>query len=726
MRCSQADISSITFVASCRLKSDKFNNDQEVSCTEPARPGTFARINCQRGYKSVSADVEQVVSCRQDGRWFPPPQPCVQICGQEGPDGAPYIVGGEVTNITKVPWHVGIYKKSSTNGELVQQCGGTILNPKVIISAAHCFWNKVDNKLEDPSEFRVSAGKAFRSYDDVRETNKFQILAVDRIHVVDGYDDYEGLYANDLAVVVLSTYIEYKVHIAPICIDYRYELEEKTIPAGFIGRVAGWGLESSGGQPSNLLKSIELPVVQRDVCKSNFGVSFRPFVTGDKFCAGLLNLDVGLCQGDSGGGLVFAKVIDGRTIFYLRGIVSTGPNKSGSCDSNQYTTFTNVAHFADFIFHHEFNNRPTQLPAYIAVTSSDANRPASIAPAPFLLSNSTVQYSRVIDANPPAFVASVPVQLSSPTVQSSRVTNSESRYPYASRAVSTTFAPMPPSVSNCGTLPYPYSKPVSNFEDNTVTNPEFVPWHVNINKYNMPLCNKPVCESIKNLGKLGIEHICDGTIVSPRIVLTAMSCLWNEQANAPWQLVSLEVQTSFSLQFRNVERIDYEAAFATATNNKSRLADIGVIVVDRPFEFNFFVSPICLQLDVDDNDALKAGTVGSLFAWNKPEFILQSKATCVLEQESRDYVTADKLCAVSAAIGAKDNCTKLLGNGLVTSKYIMGGDRYTLRGIASFEPASNYPCNGRKYALFTNIAYYDGLIRKNLNRYQLRPSIKLF
>lgn len=352
-RCSQTEISSITYLANCYLNKD--GDEQQVRCTEPAVPGTIAKINCQRGYEYVRPQ-QQIISCGSDGRWFPAPIPCTQICGEEGPDGTPYIVGGEISNITKVPWHVGVYR--SVQNQFVQQCGGTILNAKVVITAMHCFWNSQTNSAYSAAEYRITAGKFHRLYDDTNESNKVQVFAVDKIHHVSGYSDYNGLFANDIALLILNQYIEFKVNIAPICFDYDLTFDEKTVPTGWIGRVAGWGLTQSSGLPSNDLKMIELPVVGREECIRVVGTSFAPFVTPDKFCAGHL-IGVSVCQGDSGGGLVFPKVINGRTLYYLRGIVSTGPNKGSSCDNNKYTTFTNTAHFADFIFRYEFEHRPS-------------------------------------------------------------------------------------------------------------------------------------------------------------------------------------------------------------------------------------------------------------------------------------------------------------------------------------------------------------------------------
>lgn len=281
--CSPREISSITFVANCYVNDG--TQERQVRCTDPSKPGTIARINCQRGYENQRVP-QQVISCGNDGRWKPAPNPCTQLCGEEGPEGSPYIVGGIVTNITKVPWHVAIYKR--LNGRFEQWCGGTILNAKVVISAMHCFWDRTDDKPFDVSDFRIVAGKFKRDFDG-DENLKTQVFSVEKMHYVDGYSDVSGLFASDIVILVLSTYIEFKTHITPICIDYDLTFDDRTVPAGWVGRVAGWGLEANSGQPSPLLKVVELPAVSRSECRASSNREFLPYITSDKFCAGKQN-----------------------------------------------------------------------------------------------------------------------------------------------------------------------------------------------------------------------------------------------------------------------------------------------------------------------------------------------------------------------------------------------------------------------------------------------------
>lgn len=57
-------------------------------------------------------------------------------------------------------------------------------------------------------------------------------------------------------------------------------------------------------------------------------------------------------------GLVFPKTLGSSTVYFLRGIVSTGGNKGGSCDNDKYSLFTNVQYHIEMVQYYETQNRP--------------------------------------------------------------------------------------------------------------------------------------------------------------------------------------------------------------------------------------------------------------------------------------------------------------------------------------------------------------------------------
>ena len=84
---------------------------------------------------------------------------------------------GKVSNVTEVPWHVGIYKNDT------QICGGTIISERVVISAAHCFTQNTNNFHEiDYKSYQVAAGKLNRDF-DVMDYPKSQIRDIEEVGI---------------------------------------------------------------------------------------------------------------------------------------------------------------------------------------------------------------------------------------------------------------------------------------------------------------------------------------------------------------------------------------------------------------------------------------------------------------------------------------------------------------------------------------------------------------
>jgi secreted trypsin-like serine protease len=63
-----------------------------------------------------------------------------------------------------------------------------------------------------------------------------------------------------------------------------------------------------------------------------------------------------VCNGDSGGGMVFPKQqSDGTQMWMLRGIVSHSKKRDGYaniCDTKSYIVFTDVAPYLNWVYHH--------------------------------------------------------------------------------------------------------------------------------------------------------------------------------------------------------------------------------------------------------------------------------------------------------------------------------------------------------------------------------------
>lgn len=133
-RCNLKEINSISKVAT-----NCFLNGVEVRCSDPIRPGTTAHVKCRSHYTGPSDSELQITTCGDDGIWSPLLESCAQLCGEDASEGNnPYIFGESQASIGHVPWNVGIYKFNGNRYNL--QCGGTIVNNRVVIASMQCKW----------------------------------------------------------------------------------------------------------------------------------------------------------------------------------------------------------------------------------------------------------------------------------------------------------------------------------------------------------------------------------------------------------------------------------------------------------------------------------------------------------------------------------------------------------------------------------------------------------
>lgn len=89
-----------------------------------------------------------------------------------------------------------------------------------------------------------------------------------------------------------------------------------------------------------------MPVVAHETCIWSNRDFFSRVTSNLSFCAGFKN-GSSVCNGDSGGGMVFQR----NNKWYLRGIVSVSIalQNQARCDPNHYAVFTDVAKFTNWI-----------------------------------------------------------------------------------------------------------------------------------------------------------------------------------------------------------------------------------------------------------------------------------------------------------------------------------------------------------------------------------------
>jgi len=227
------------------------------------------------------------------------------------------IVGGTVSAPHAAPFIANIRRSGSL------MCGGSLVAPGYVISAAHCEYSMV-NRLT------VTVGDITLSQTESSE----QVFGVVTQTPHEDYDP--SLYLNDIMILTLqgTAMINSNVQLVtlpPAGVD---------VPVGTMCTVYGWGTTSSGGSIANSLMQVDVPVVSNDDCDQY--LYYRGRIYPGMICMGY-QAEGGKdsCQGDSGG----PAMCNGS----LAGVVSWG---IGCAEPKYPGVYTRVSNYVDWINDH--------------------------------------------------------------------------------------------------------------------------------------------------------------------------------------------------------------------------------------------------------------------------------------------------------------------------------------------------------------------------------------
>jgi len=229
------------------------------------------------------------------------------------------IVGGSEVTPYSLPWQVGLVSPGSAR----TWCGGTLIGPQHVLTAAHCMGGN----------FEVVVGE--HSITDSSDGTRHTVCSTT------SHPQYNtGTSTNyDYAIVRLSQPVELGPRAVPACLPGAdlggSYLDDKTMT------VSGWGTTASGGSQAQVLMSVDVPGVTNAKCQQSYGESS---ITDAMLCAGRDEGGVDSCQGDSGGPLTFTHGTPART--YVVGVVSWG---AGCADAGYPGVYARVTHVSDWI-----------------------------------------------------------------------------------------------------------------------------------------------------------------------------------------------------------------------------------------------------------------------------------------------------------------------------------------------------------------------------------------
>lgn len=225
------------------------------------------------------------------------------------------------------PWMVAIMLKP----EKTYFGGGSILSPKIVLTAAH----KVDSI--DAEKLLIRAGE----WDMNSELERYPHIDrnVSEILLHDSYS--KTTKTNNIALLVLDNSFSNNPHISPICLP---SANAKFDYSNCI--VTGWGQKTLGARYEHVLKEVTVPIVPRDECLEKLlAVRIPPsHVHPSYMCAGG-KAGFDSCLGDGGAPLV-CPILGNPDRYYQTGIVAWGVR---CAMDNVPAVYTNVSYLLSWV-----------------------------------------------------------------------------------------------------------------------------------------------------------------------------------------------------------------------------------------------------------------------------------------------------------------------------------------------------------------------------------------
>uniref|UniRef100_A0A8B9HWN7 trypsin n=1 Tax=Astyanax mexicanus TaxID=7994 RepID=A0A8B9HWN7_ASTMX len=211
-----------------------------------------------------------------------------RTCGERSLNSIYRIIGGYRTTVESQPWMASIFVNKCF------KCGGTLIAPCWVLTAAHCFPSGYvrRNKLEHIS---VYLGKNAINETDHNKEQKFKVT---KLIIHEDFDNtISENYNNDIALMQIvdssGQCAQRTRTVRTVCLPPSKHM----MPYGSFCTTAGYGTVKNGFEYSKFLKEARLELISPKVCHQDnyYGKSEVP-LTDNMVCAGSPTWKDDACQ----------------------------------------------------------------------------------------------------------------------------------------------------------------------------------------------------------------------------------------------------------------------------------------------------------------------------------------------------------------------------------------------------------------------------------------------
>jgi len=245
------------------------------------------------------------------------------------PKASASVIGGHNATIAQYPSLAYIEGVQATAG---YACTGTVVAPRVILTAGHCVEDIESSSIVEPSEIAVATGVS-----NLTKIPRANISAVVQVLAYPNFDPTK-LQGDAGLLILAAPVVAPPIALATTADAALYEPGDELT-------IAGWGIDDrKTGHAPDQLQAASVPVEEAGRCKRGTRRFYPFFDPTHQVCAlDIPGFKVTACHGDSGGPAIATRS-DGTPVEI--GVTSLG---DGSCNPSSPAVFTRVDQISTWV-----------------------------------------------------------------------------------------------------------------------------------------------------------------------------------------------------------------------------------------------------------------------------------------------------------------------------------------------------------------------------------------